>query len=106
MMLAGPQQAATGEPEGISLSAPLAAAQLAEAWMHAVKMLTLFDPELETNRLLSSAVAHVVVAELMPAQREKARPAGFAPTGTQYPGAVAQGLGLGAGRGVSAPLLS
>ncbi len=98
MMLAGRQQEATGEPDGISVSVPSATAQVAEVWMQALKMLMLFDPAFETKRLLSSAVAQVTVAELTPAQREKASPAGFDPTGTQYPGAVAQGFGLGAAR--------
>jgi hypothetical protein len=51
--------------------------------MQAEKMLMLFEPELETKRLLSSAVGQVLVAvdEVIPAQREKARPVGLVPAG-------------------------
>jgi hypothetical protein len=46
-------------------------------------MLMLFEPELETNKLLPSGVAQVALPAPAPAQREKARPAGFVPTCTQ-----------------------
>src|SRR6185437_7584728 len=49
--------------------------------MHAEKMLMLFEPELETKRLLSSPTVQFTVAvlEVIPAQREKASPVGLVP---------------------------
>jgi hypothetical protein len=58
--------------------------------MQAVYRLTLFDPELATNKLFPSAAGQTAVACVNPAQRENARPAGLVPTrkgelGTWFP---------------------
>jgi hypothetical protein len=47
--------------------------------MHAVKMLTLLEPEFATNKLFPSADAQAVVAVVNPAHRENAKPEGFVP---------------------------
>src|SRR5258708_1409016 len=94
----GPTPAGTGEP-GIGVSVPLALGQAIVTCMHAEKMLMLFDPLLATKRYPGGAATGqslvVIVAVVVPAQRENARPLGFVPT---VMGDV--------GAGVSVPLMS
>jgi hypothetical protein len=47
--------------------------------MHAVKTLTLLEPEFATNKLFPSADVQALVAAVNPAHRENAMPVGLVP---------------------------
>jgi hypothetical protein len=80
MKATGETPAANGEPE-TGASVPLGVPHVADVCMQAAKTVIWFDPESATKRLFPSDVGQLVVAVVMPAQRENANPEGLLPVG-------------------------